>query len=196
MWLCFSQDDLLSKKKREKKKKQSSKLAEETKTVGQEKNEKWATYWCFKYISTYVNNCYLRSLTLVRVPVLVYSSSHSSSCLEYSYKLLVYLPCFEHVPKLFFFYFLVRSDKPHWHDILPLKLSIWLYYSLKSLPRVIQVHLIKDAFLSRCVHHGPLFLMEHCLISGCEAVLQRLQRNETERKRARRSTSRARNTTT
>ncbi|KAL6467593.1 hypothetical protein MHYP_G00232700 [Metynnis hypsauchen] len=31
-----------------------------------------------------------------------------------------------------------RSDKPHWHDILPLKLSIWLYYSLKSLPHVIQ----------------------------------------------------------
>ncbi|MCJ8744794.1 hypothetical protein PDJAM_G00122590 [Pangasius djambal] len=31
-----------------------------------------------------------------------------------------------------------KSDKPHWHDILPLKLSIWLYYSLKSLPHVIQ----------------------------------------------------------
>ncbi|KAI4901155.1 hypothetical protein NFI96_022143 [Prochilodus magdalenae] len=31
-----------------------------------------------------------------------------------------------------------RSGKPHWHDILPLKLSIWLYYSLKSLPHVIQ----------------------------------------------------------
>ncbi|KAF5892142.1 dnaJ subfamily C member 1 [Clarias magur] len=63
-------DDLLSKKKREKKKKQSSKLAEEPKTMGQEKNE--------------------------------------------------------------------RSEKPHWHDILPLKLSIWLYYSLKSLPHAIQ----------------------------------------------------------
>lgn len=37
------------------------------------------------------------------------------------------------------FYFLFRSEKPHWHDILPLKLSIWLYYSLKSLPHVIQV---------------------------------------------------------
>ncbi|XP_051990069.1 dnaJ homolog subfamily C member 1-like [Xyrauchen texanus] len=31
-----------------------------------------------------------------------------------------------------------RSDKPHWHDILPLKLSIWLYYSVKSLPHIIQ----------------------------------------------------------
>ncbi|KAB5535471.1 hypothetical protein PHYPO_G00118020 [Pangasianodon hypophthalmus] len=31
-----------------------------------------------------------------------------------------------------------KSDKPHWHDILPLKLSIWLYYSLKSLPHAIQ----------------------------------------------------------
>ncbi|XP_026998660.2 dnaJ homolog subfamily C member 1 [Tachysurus fulvidraco] len=31
-----------------------------------------------------------------------------------------------------------KSEKPHWHDILPLKLSIWLYYSLKSLPHVIQ----------------------------------------------------------
>ncbi|XP_076848839.1 dnaJ homolog subfamily C member 1 [Brachyhypopomus gauderio] len=31
-----------------------------------------------------------------------------------------------------------RSDKPHWHDILPLKLSIWLFRSLKSLPHVIQ----------------------------------------------------------
>lgn len=46
-WLCFSQDDLLSKKKREKKKKQS-KLAEEPKATGQEKNEKWADYWCIK----------------------------------------------------------------------------------------------------------------------------------------------------
>ncbi|XP_066508510.1 dnaJ homolog subfamily C member 1-like [Hoplias malabaricus] len=63
-------DELLSKKKRDKKKKQSSKIAEELKSNGQEKNE--------------------------------------------------------------------RSDKPHWHDILPLKLSIWLYYSLKSLPHVIQ----------------------------------------------------------
>lgn len=34
---------------------------------------------------------------------------------------------------------LIRSyDKPHWHDILPLKLSIWLYLSIKSLPQVIQ----------------------------------------------------------
>ncbi|KAA0719153.1 DnaJ -like protein subfamily C member 1 [Triplophysa tibetana] len=31
-----------------------------------------------------------------------------------------------------------RSDRPHWHDILPLKLSIWLYYSVKSLPHIIQ----------------------------------------------------------
>ncbi|XP_030629610.1 dnaJ homolog subfamily C member 1 [Chanos chanos] len=30
------------------------------------------------------------------------------------------------------------SDKPHWQDILPLKLSIWLYLSVKSLPQVIQ----------------------------------------------------------
>uniref|UniRef100_A0A674CEK7 DnaJ (Hsp40) homolog, subfamily C, member 1 n=1 Tax=Salmo trutta TaxID=8032 RepID=A0A674CEK7_SALTR len=29
-------------------------------------------------------------------------------------------------------------DKPHWQDILPLKLSIWLYLSVKSLPHVIQ----------------------------------------------------------
>ncbi|XP_041927959.1 dnaJ homolog subfamily C member 1 [Alosa sapidissima] len=29
-------------------------------------------------------------------------------------------------------------DKPQWHDILPLKLSIWLYFSVKSLPQVIQ----------------------------------------------------------
>ncbi|KAL2097391.1 hypothetical protein ACEWY4_006598 [Coilia grayii] len=29
-------------------------------------------------------------------------------------------------------------EKPHWHDILPLKLSIWLYLSVKSLPHVIQ----------------------------------------------------------
>ncbi|KAK1790144.1 hypothetical protein P4O66_014066 [Electrophorus voltai] len=63
-------DELLSKKKKEKKKKQSSKLIEELKVTGPEKNE--------------------------------------------------------------------RSDKPHWHDILPLKLSIWLFHSLKSLPHVIQ----------------------------------------------------------
>lgn len=31
-----------------------------------------------------------------------------------------------------------RHDRPHWHDILPLKLSIWLYYSIKSLPHIIQ----------------------------------------------------------
>lgn len=31
-----------------------------------------------------------------------------------------------------------RSDRPHWHDILPLKLSIWLYYSVKSLPHLVQ----------------------------------------------------------
>uniref|UniRef100_A0A9J8BYT1 DnaJ homolog subfamily C member 1 n=2 Tax=Cyprinus carpio TaxID=7962 RepID=A0A9J8BYT1_CYPCA len=31
-----------------------------------------------------------------------------------------------------------RSDRPHWHDILPFKLSIWLYYSVKSLPHIIQ----------------------------------------------------------
>uniref|UniRef100_A0AAY4A2J7 DnaJ homolog subfamily C member 1 n=1 Tax=Denticeps clupeoides TaxID=299321 RepID=A0AAY4A2J7_9TELE len=30
-------------------------------------------------------------------------------------------------------------DKPHWQDILPLKLSIWLYLSVKSLPHAIQV---------------------------------------------------------
>ncbi|KAJ8011133.1 hypothetical protein DPEC_G00055020 [Dallia pectoralis] len=29
-------------------------------------------------------------------------------------------------------------EKPHWQDILPLKLSIWLYLSIKSLPHVIQ----------------------------------------------------------
>ncbi|XP_012683455.2 dnaJ homolog subfamily C member 1 [Clupea harengus] len=29
-------------------------------------------------------------------------------------------------------------DKPQWHDILPLKVSIWLYFSVKSIPHVIQ----------------------------------------------------------
>ncbi|XP_050950039.1 dnaJ homolog subfamily C member 1 [Labeo rohita] len=63
-------DELLSRKKKEKKKKQSSKIADEIKSLAQERNE--------------------------------------------------------------------RSDRPHWHDILPLKLSIWLYYSVKSLPHIIQ----------------------------------------------------------
>ncbi|XP_073682002.1 dnaJ homolog subfamily C member 1-like [Garra rufa] len=63
-------DELLSRKKKEKKKKQSSKIADEIKSLAQDKNE--------------------------------------------------------------------RSDRPHWHDILPLKLSIWLYYSVKSLPHIIQ----------------------------------------------------------
>lgn len=31
-----------------------------------------------------------------------------------------------------------KNERPHWHDILPLKLSIWLYYSVKSLPHIIQ----------------------------------------------------------
>ncbi|XP_023696989.1 dnaJ homolog subfamily C member 1 [Paramormyrops kingsleyae] len=30
------------------------------------------------------------------------------------------------------------SEKPHWQDILPLKMSIWLYLSIKSLPHLIQ----------------------------------------------------------
>ncbi|XP_006634446.2 dnaJ homolog subfamily C member 1 [Lepisosteus oculatus] len=30
------------------------------------------------------------------------------------------------------------SDKPHWHDILPFKLSMWLYLSVKSFPQLIQ----------------------------------------------------------
>lgn len=30
------------------------------------------------------------------------------------------------------------QDRPHWQDILPLKLSIWLYLSIKSLPETIQ----------------------------------------------------------
>ncbi|KAJ8383296.1 hypothetical protein AAFF_G00222320 [Aldrovandia affinis] len=30
------------------------------------------------------------------------------------------------------------AEKPHWQDILPLKLSIWLYLSVKSLPHLIQ----------------------------------------------------------
>ncbi|KAI1902220.1 hypothetical protein AGOR_G00042470 [Albula goreensis] len=30
------------------------------------------------------------------------------------------------------------SEKPHWQDILPLKLGIWLYLSVKSLPHLIQ----------------------------------------------------------
>ncbi|XP_068565396.1 dnaJ homolog subfamily C member 1 [Cebidichthys violaceus] len=29
-------------------------------------------------------------------------------------------------------------DRPHWQDILPLKLSIWLYLSIKNLPQTIQ----------------------------------------------------------
>ncbi|KAJ8267991.1 hypothetical protein COCON_G00131630 [Conger conger] len=29
-------------------------------------------------------------------------------------------------------------EKPHWQDILPLKLSIWLYLSVKSLPHLVQ----------------------------------------------------------
>nr|XP_043871046.1 dnaJ homolog subfamily C member 1 isoform X2 [Solea senegalensis] len=29
-------------------------------------------------------------------------------------------------------------DRPHWHDILPLKLSIWIYLSIKNLPQTIQ----------------------------------------------------------
>lgn len=31
------------------------------------------------------------------------------------------------------------QDRPHWQDILPLKLSIWLYLSIKNLPQTIQV---------------------------------------------------------
>uniref|UniRef100_UPI0037E9A373 dnaJ homolog subfamily C member 1 n=1 Tax=Semicossyphus pulcher TaxID=241346 RepID=UPI0037E9A373 len=30
------------------------------------------------------------------------------------------------------------QDKPHWQDILPLKLSIWLYLSIKNLPQTVQ----------------------------------------------------------
>ncbi|XP_056149248.1 dnaJ homolog subfamily C member 1 isoform X2 [Lampris incognitus] len=30
------------------------------------------------------------------------------------------------------------QDKPHWQDILPLKLSIWIYLSIKALPHTIQ----------------------------------------------------------
>lgn len=30
------------------------------------------------------------------------------------------------------------QDRPHWHDILPLKLSIWLYLSVKNLPHTVQ----------------------------------------------------------
>ncbi|KAM7379933.1 hypothetical protein PAMP_005429 [Pampus punctatissimus] len=30
------------------------------------------------------------------------------------------------------------QDRPHWHDILPLKLSIWLYLSIKNLPQTVQ----------------------------------------------------------
>uniref|UniRef100_A0A8C9UXR0 DnaJ (Hsp40) homolog, subfamily C, member 1 n=1 Tax=Scleropages formosus TaxID=113540 RepID=A0A8C9UXR0_SCLFO len=33
---------------------------------------------------------------------------------------------------------LKSSEKPHWQDILPLKMGIWLYLSVKSLPHVIQ----------------------------------------------------------
>ncbi|XP_068604723.1 dnaJ homolog subfamily C member 1 [Brachionichthys hirsutus] len=30
------------------------------------------------------------------------------------------------------------EDRPHWQDILPLKLSIWLYMSIKNLPQTVQ----------------------------------------------------------
>ncbi|XP_022622088.1 dnaJ homolog subfamily C member 1 isoform X2 [Seriola dumerili] len=30
------------------------------------------------------------------------------------------------------------QDRPHWQDILPLKLSIWLYLSIKNLPQTVQ----------------------------------------------------------
>ncbi|XP_047445883.1 dnaJ homolog subfamily C member 1 [Mugil cephalus] len=30
------------------------------------------------------------------------------------------------------------QDRPHWQDILPLKLSIWLYLSIKNLPHTVQ----------------------------------------------------------
>lgn len=30
------------------------------------------------------------------------------------------------------------DDRPHWQDILPLKLSIWLYLSIKNLPQTVQ----------------------------------------------------------
>ncbi|CAJ1073225.1 dnaJ homolog subfamily C member 1 [Xyrichtys novacula] len=32
----------------------------------------------------------------------------------------------------------VLPDRPHWHDILPLKLTIWIYLSVKNLPATIQ----------------------------------------------------------
>ncbi|XP_013888183.1 dnaJ homolog subfamily C member 1 [Austrofundulus limnaeus] len=31
-----------------------------------------------------------------------------------------------------------NQERPHWQDILPLKLSIWLYLSIKSLPQTLQ----------------------------------------------------------
>uniref|UniRef100_A0AAQ5YXJ0 DnaJ homolog subfamily C member 1 n=1 Tax=Amphiprion ocellaris TaxID=80972 RepID=A0AAQ5YXJ0_AMPOC len=34
----------------------------------------------------------------------------------------------------------IVQDRPHWQDILPLKLSIWLYLSVKNLPHTVQVH--------------------------------------------------------
>lgn len=30
-------------------------------------------------------------------------------------------------------------NRPHWHDLLPLKLSIWAYLSVKGLPQTVQV---------------------------------------------------------
>lgn len=30
-------------------------------------------------------------------------------------------------------------ERPHWQDILPLKLSIWIYLSIKNLPQAVQV---------------------------------------------------------
>lgn len=30
-------------------------------------------------------------------------------------------------------------DPPHWQDLLPLKLSVWVYLSVKSLPQTVQV---------------------------------------------------------
>lgn len=65
----------------------------------------------------------------------VWHHPHSSSCL------LVRL--------WFVFFFCSRNqERPHWQDILPLKLSIWLYLSVKNLPQTLQVLQILDGLRS------------------------------------------------
>uniref|UniRef100_A0A3Q1EGH1 DnaJ homolog subfamily C member 1 n=1 Tax=Acanthochromis polyacanthus TaxID=80966 RepID=A0A3Q1EGH1_9TELE len=54
---------------------------------------------------------------------------YASDIITAAVRLFVFLIvcCFSRVP-----------DRPHWQDILPLKLSIWLYLSVKNLPHTVQ----------------------------------------------------------